>query len=64
MIESKSADGIYYEDIGITNEDTPPIENHPTYDPHDQTPNCGESFINAIITTIYLCYWFCCIEKD
>lgn len=61
MIESKSVDGIYYEDIGITNEDTAPTENHPTY---DQTPNCGESFMNAIITTIYLCYWICCIEKE
>jgi hypothetical protein len=56
MIESKSVDGIYYEDIDN------PSRIHPE-NPHDTTPNCIESIANDFFACIFLCYWICYIDK-
>jgi hypothetical protein len=56
MIESKSVDGIYYEDIDNPNRIY--LDNS-----HDTTPNCIESCINDFFGCIFLCYWICYIDK-
>jgi len=59
MIESKSVDGIYYEDVDIPSRINP--EHRGNQD--DTTPNCIESITNDFFACVFLCYFFCCINK-
>jgi len=59
MIESKSVDGIYYEDIDNPNR----IHPEHTGNQDETTPNCIESIVNDFFACIFLCYWICYIDK-
>lgn len=63
MNETKSEDGIYYDEISVSSLKTNSTREE-CYDPNDPcpTPSCGESFINTIAASIYLCYWVCCLK--
>jgi hypothetical protein len=63
MPENKSDDGIYYDEIStISDKSDPPIPPQPTQEDPCPTPSCGESFLNTIATSVFLCYWVCCLE--